>query len=260
MSEPGGVKVSGSLHRLFTANNLESINEDAFLGLPHLEYLWVRVRLLKKIGSRLKRADRSSNAFTCKFASILQVYWKQPDQFDFTGCVPWTEDPSASVSSSCNDNFSWDSGTNGLWRTYAKLLVLYRQLLYTLEREMATTFPTVIYSLSPNFPLHHTRQNGWGYSFKNSPRSPHSHKKQCSRLQSPGWHCGARGSQNRYSATSKMLHQHFGTGRDQWRMPLSRVFFTGQPPYVVFSRSLAYNNLETLPKDLFKGLEALTKV
>ncbi|KAG7216330.1 hypothetical protein INR49_021734 [Caranx melampygus] len=24
---------------LFTANNLESINEDAFLGLPHLEYL-----------------------------------------------------------------------------------------------------------------------------------------------------------------------------------------------------------------------------
>lgn len=25
-------------------------------------------------------------------------------------------------------------------------------------------------------------------------------------------------------------------------------------------RSLAYNNLETLPKDLFKGLEALTKV
>lgn len=28
-----------SLHSLFTANNLESINEDAFLGLPHLEYL-----------------------------------------------------------------------------------------------------------------------------------------------------------------------------------------------------------------------------
>lgn len=26
------------------------------------------------------------------------------------------------------------------------------------------------------------------------------------------------------------------------------------------SRSLAFNNLETLPKDLFKGLEALTKV
>jgi len=28
-----------SLFSLFTANNLESINEDAFLGLPHLEYL-----------------------------------------------------------------------------------------------------------------------------------------------------------------------------------------------------------------------------
>lgn len=26
------------------------------------------------------------------------------------------------------------------------------------------------------------------------------------------------------------------------------------------SRSLAFNNLETLPKDLFRGLEALTKV
>lgn len=34
---------------------------------------------------------------------------------------------------------------------------------------------------------------------------------------------------------------------------LSTLFF-------LFSRSLAYNNLETLPKDLFKGLEALTKV
>lgn len=27
-----------------------------------------------------------------------------------------------------------------------------------------------------------------------------------------------------------------------------------------YCRSLAYNNLETLPKDLFKGMEALTKV
>lgn len=35
------VKYYGSLssRSLFTANNLESINEDAFLGLPHLEYL-----------------------------------------------------------------------------------------------------------------------------------------------------------------------------------------------------------------------------
>lgn len=30
--------------------------------------------------------------------------------------------------------------------------------------------------------------------------------------------------------------------------------------FFLFCRSLAYNNLETLPKDLFKGLEALTKV
>lgn len=30
--------------------------------------------------------------------------------------------------------------------------------------------------------------------------------------------------------------------------------------FFVLSRSLAYNNLDTLPKDLFKGLEALTKV
>lgn len=35
---------------------------------------------------------------------------------------------------------------------------------------------------------------------------------------------------------------------------LSQSFFS------LFFRSLAYNNLETLPKDLFKGLEALTKV
>lgn len=32
---------------LFTANNLDSINEDAFLGLPHLEYLWVNEAKLK---------------------------------------------------------------------------------------------------------------------------------------------------------------------------------------------------------------------
>lgn len=30
--------------------------------------------------------------------------------------------------------------------------------------------------------------------------------------------------------------------------------------FSLLCRSLAYNNLETLPKDLFKGLEALTKV
>lgn len=30
--------------------------------------------------------------------------------------------------------------------------------------------------------------------------------------------------------------------------------------FFVISRSLAFNNLETLPKDVFKGLEALTKV
>lgn len=38
---PGIVKhyLCISLQSLFTANNLESINEDAFLGLPHLEYL-----------------------------------------------------------------------------------------------------------------------------------------------------------------------------------------------------------------------------
>jgi len=28
----------------------------------------------------------------------------------------------------------------------------------------------------------------------------------------------------------------------------------------LFVRSLAYNNLETLPKDIFKGMDALTKV
>uniref|UniRef100_A0A665UF36 Leucine-rich glioma-inactivated protein 1 n=1 Tax=Echeneis naucrates TaxID=173247 RepID=A0A665UF36_ECHNA len=34
---------------LFTANNLESINEDAFLGLPHLEYLFIENNQIKSL-------------------------------------------------------------------------------------------------------------------------------------------------------------------------------------------------------------------
>lgn len=34
------------------------------------------------------------------------------------------------------------------------------------------------------------------------------------------------------------------------------VFFL----FFLLIRSLAYNNLETLPKDVFKGMDALTKV
>lgn len=30
-----------SLHRLFTGNSFDFIDEDAFMGLPHLEYLYV---------------------------------------------------------------------------------------------------------------------------------------------------------------------------------------------------------------------------
>uniref|UniRef100_A0A3Q3G274 Leucine-rich, glioma inactivated 1a n=1 Tax=Labrus bergylta TaxID=56723 RepID=A0A3Q3G274_9LABR len=48
---------------LFTANNLESINEDAFLGLPHLEYLLSVMHLLTE--------------------HLFQVHRKQPHHVDF---------------------------------------------------------------------------------------------------------------------------------------------------------------------------------
>lgn len=159
----------------------------------------------------------------------FQVRWKQPDRFDFTSCVPWTEDLSASVSSCYNDNFSWDSGTSGLWKTYAKEL-FYICNFYKLEKKMARTFWTVIYCLSSKFPLQHKRQNDWGYSFKNSLRSPHSHNKQCSWLQSPGWHCGAPAYRKdilpQANAASTLLDTS-RTGRDQWRMVLSIVSSQG---------------------------------
>uniref|UniRef100_A0A3P8UZC2 Leucine-rich, glioma inactivated 1a n=1 Tax=Cynoglossus semilaevis TaxID=244447 RepID=A0A3P8UZC2_CYNSE len=49
---------------LFTANNLESINEDAFLGLPHLEYLFIENNQIKSI---------SPNAFLCYQTAKVNV-------------------------------------------------------------------------------------------------------------------------------------------------------------------------------------------
>lgn len=68
---------------------------------------------------------------------------------------------------------------------------------------------------------------------------------------------------NRESAASKCCITTFEQIHDQQRSVEKAIInslFTVFSSFFFFSRSLAYNNLETLPKDLFKGLEALTKV
>uniref|UniRef100_A0A3Q3G070 Leucine-rich, glioma inactivated 1a n=1 Tax=Labrus bergylta TaxID=56723 RepID=A0A3Q3G070_9LABR len=82
-----------SPHSLFTANNLESINEDAFLGLPHLEYLFIENNHITSI---------SANAFIylcflffliwecgCKFGGFLFFRDLRGNQFTCDCKLKW---------------------------------------------------------------------------------------------------------------------------------------------------------------------------
>ncbi|KAF3842058.1 hypothetical protein F7725_024009 [Dissostichus mawsoni] len=71
-----------SLHSLFTANNLESIDEDAFLGLPHLEYLSLAYNNLETLPKdlfngleALTKVDLRGNQFSCDCKLKWLVEW-----------------------------------------------------------------------------------------------------------------------------------------------------------------------------------------
>lgn len=108
MREWDGISFLFLLHRLFTANSFDIIDEDAFLGLPHLEYLWVfavSIFFLLNIYI-IPFINRIVPTVTLKFIIQIyqktlphsQIYWKQQDCINIPICFPEPQSPDTSVS------------------------------------------------------------------------------------------------------------------------------------------------------------------